>query len=303
MALSGNMRRGGALALCAAFCWGIISPAAKIVSAAEIDLMTLMIFRSLFALAASGLCLFISGQRARLHVGRETARFYFICGAFSVALAGGGYLKSLAYLTVAQAIVIHYTFPLATLAGSMWVTREKPTLLQVAAGFIIVAGVVTGMGGSAASFISVPAAGFIWAALAVIGISGQALVARRFSISHETDELAMLFYSNLFGSALLIAYKTLFAGWGDAARVTPRLFALMSLVAFTGSFLSYGFFYAALKYIPAAVASLFCTFEIVVAVGLTALFVGQAPSPHEAAGCALILIAIFCASVAPKEKR
>ena len=47
----------------------------------------------------------------------------------------------------------------------------------------------------------------------------------------------------------------------------------MTLQAITGSLLAYGSFFAALKYIPAAVASLLCTLEIVVAVGLTAVFV------------------------------
>lgn len=303
MALTGNISKGGALVLCAAFCWGLISPLAKIISAANIDLMTLMLFRSLFTLTASYLCLLLPGGRARLRIDRERVRFYFLCGVLSVVLSGGGFLKSLDYLTVPQAIVIHYTFPLVTLMGSMWVTREKPTVLQIAAGFIIVAEVISGMGGKVASFTSVPAAGFIWALLAVMGISGQTLVARRFSLSHENDELVMLFYANVFASVLLAAYKTVFVGWADVALVTPRIFLLMSIVGFTGSFLSYGLFYASLKYIPAAVASLFCTFEIIVAVGLTAAVVGEVPSGHEVFGCALILIAIFCASAAPEEKK
>ncbi|MCR5335532.1 MAG: DMT family transporter [Synergistes sp.] len=301
--MAGNICKGGALVLCAAFCWGLISPLAKIISAAGIDLMTLMLFRSIFTIFASCICIFLLRDPARLCMDRERARFYFLCGVLSVVMSGGGFLKSLDYLTVPQAIVIHYTFPLVTLAGSMWVTREKPAMLQIAAGFIIVAGVITGMGGKVNSFTSVPAAGFLWALLAVIGISGQTLAARRFSLSHENDELAMLFYANIFASLLLIAYKTAFVGWADVAFVTPRIFMLMCIVGFTGSFLSYGLFYAALKYIPAAVASLFCTFEIVVAVGLTALLVGQVPSGHEILGCALILIAIFCASAAPKKKK
>ena len=301
--MNGNIKKGGALVLCAALCWGLISPIAKIIAASNIDLMTLMVFRSLFTMVASLLCLITGGRRGRLRIDRERLGFYFLCGTLTVAMTGGGYLKSLNYLTVAQAIVIQYSAPLVTLAGSIWVTRERPTLLQAAAGFMIVAGVIAGMGGSVVSFASVPVEGLIWGLLTVAGTSGQTLAVRRYSISHKSDELAMLFYSNIFGAAILIAYKTIFTGWADAALITPRIFSLMCIVGFTGSFLSYGFFYAALKYIPAAVASLLCTFEIVVAVGLTAVLAGQVPSGHEILGCALIMTAIFCASVAPKRKK
>ena len=301
--MGSNIRKGSVLVICATVCWGLISPLAKIISAADIDLMTLMVFRSLFTIAVSLLCLFLVGSPARLRVDRETLCFYFLCGFFSIALAGGCYLKSLSYLTVAQALVIHYTSPLVTLAGSMWITREKPTLLHAAAGVIIVAGVFAGMGGSLTAFSSVSAAGVIWAALSVIGLSGQTLVGRRFSISHETDRFAMLLYSSISGCILLFAYKTIFTGWADVRLITPRIFSLMCFVGFTGSFLAYGLFYASLKYIPAAAVNLFSTFEIVVAVGLTALLVGQIPSGYEILGCALIMTAIFCAYIATEKKK
>ena len=131
MTLGSNIRKGSVLVICATVCWGLISPLAKIISAADIDLMTLMVFRSLFTIAVSLLCLFLVGNPARLRVDRETLCFYFLCGFFSIALAGGCYLKSLSYLTVAQALVIHYTSPLVTLAGSMWITRAMTFLRKV----------------------------------------------------------------------------------------------------------------------------------------------------------------------------
>lgn len=128
---------------------------------------------------------------------------------------------------------------------------------------------------------------------AVFGMAGQALLARRFSaLHHKMNEFGLLFYQTLFGVVLLFLFKTFYYGWDDLCCLTVPLFSIMTLQAITGSLLAYGSFFAALKYIPAAVASLLCTLEIVVAVGLTAVFVDQIPSAHEIAGCLLILVAI-----------
>ena len=147
MALN-NYWRGAGLALLAACCWGLISPIAKILSAAGLDLMSVMVFRSLFTMTSVGAG-FVAMRRFEVfRVDRETLKFYFISGMLSVAFSGGGFLTSLEYLTVAEALVIHYTFPLAAIAGSLFITRERPTLLQLIAGLLIVCGVYIGMGGS-----------------------------------------------------------------------------------------------------------------------------------------------------------
>ena len=297
-----NYWRGALLALTAAVCWGIISPIAKILGAAGIDLMSVMVYRSLFTLAASGLLLFFTHGAEAFRVERGYLRFYVISGTLSVAFAGGGFLTSLEYLSVPEALVIHYTFPLAALVGSLYVTHERPTALQCLAGVLIVCGVFVGMGGSVGALMNISLPGLLWGLLAVVGMSGQALATRRFSLEHKVDEFRLLFFSNAVGLVMLFAFKTLWYGWDDLANFNVVRFSLMTFQAFTGSFVAYGVFFAALKFIPAAVASLLCTMEIVVAVVLTAVFVHQIPSVHEVIGCALILVAIACTAVPARRK-
>ena len=73
-----NYWRGALLALTAAVCWGIISPVAKVLAAAGIDLMSVMVFRSLFTLAASGLFLLFCEGGDAFRLDAEHRRVYII---------------------------------------------------------------------------------------------------------------------------------------------------------------------------------------------------------------------------------
>jgi len=288
---------GVAMTLIAAICWGIKSPIAKVLSGAGISMMSVMAFRALFVVVVMGPYLFYTKGREVFRPDRHMFAFYFLSGLLSVVFSGGGFLMSLKYLSVAEALIIHYTFPLVTILGSLWITRERPTALQVISGFLIVAGVYLGMVGGEKTFSGLSVPGLMWALLAIAGISGQSLVARRVCKGQKTDQMTLLFFAHLLGGIVLAFGKSALVGWEDIGNFTPGLFALMAFQAFCGSLLAYGLFYTALKYVPAATVSLLCTLEIVVAVGLTSLLLGQSPSVQEVMGCGIIIIAIICATL------
>jgi drug/metabolite transporter (DMT)-like permease len=296
-----NYWRGVILTILAAVSWGVISPVAKILAGSGISLMSVMVFRAFFVVAALGPYLLFTRGRKIFSVAKPDLGFYCLSGLLSVVCSGGGFLMSLEYLSVAEALILHYTFPLVTLLGSLYITHEKPTKLQVLAGFLIIAGVYSGMVSGEKSFGGVSVPGLLWGLLAIVGISGQALVARRVSKKQQTDQCMLLFYAHFSGGVLLFLGKTAMMGWQDLVNFTPHLFYLMLFQSMCGSLLAYAFFYSALKYIPAATVSLICTLEIVVAVGLAALTLGAIPSVNEIFGCMIIIIAIFCAAVRPRN--
>ncbi|MDD3963690.1 MAG: DMT family transporter, partial [Synergistaceae bacterium] len=231
---------GVLMTLIAAVCWGIMSPIAKVLSSAGISLMSVMAFRALFVVVAVGPYIYFTKGSGVFRPDRDMLCFYLLSGILSVVFSGGGFLMSLKYLSVPEALILHYTFPLVTLLGSLYITHEKPTFLQVVSGFLIIAGVYLGMVGGEKTFSGLSVPGLMWGGLAIIGISGQALVARRVCKGQETDQLVLLFFAHLLGGIVLALGKSIIVGWEDILNFTSPLFGLMVFQAFCGSLLAYG---------------------------------------------------------------
>ncbi|MDO4988861.1 MAG: DMT family transporter, partial [Synergistes sp.] len=293
--------RGALYSTLAAVLWGVMSPVAKIISNAGISMITTVLLRSAFASVMMFVCFAASHKLHTLRATKSELKFYFTSALLTVAFASCGYMTSLEYLTVAEAIVLHYTFPIVTLVAQYFVTGEKPTVFQIIAGVFVVFGVYSGMGGSVASMTSLSPAGIAYAVLSIVGMSGQALIARNFSMHHKLNPFTLLFYSNVLGFFMILLYKSSVIGWGDMSNMTPFLLLLVAAMALTGTIISYALFYEALKIVPAVVVTLLCTLEIVVAVCLSAFMVEQIPSYGEVAGCALIILSAVFTTVSPDK--
>jgi drug/metabolite transporter (DMT)-like permease len=283
-------------ALLAGITWGTASPVAKLIVAGGVSLMSAMVIRTFLVSAVMGIWIICKKREDLAKTRSRTYLFFFISSMLAIVCSNTGFQMSLETLSVAQALIIHYTFPLVTLAGSLWVARERPAKLEVFAGFLIVAGVYLGMGAGERAFAQVPAVGLIWGVLSVFGLSGQSLYVRRYSKSEDIDQFLLLFFVHFFGFFALFTIKSFFMGWADLANLDLKVSWYIFIQFLFGSILPYGFFYTALKYIPAATVSLLCTLEMVVAVLLAAVLIGAMPSMLEILGCTLILAAVFMAS-------
>ena len=120
-----NHWRGVAYSLMAAFFWAVMSPIAKVLSAAGINLISVMAFRGIFVAVAMAPWLYFTRGKEFFFPPRSALIFYLNSGMLSVVLAGGGFLMSLAYLSVAEALILHYTFPLVTMLGSMYIRKRN----------------------------------------------------------------------------------------------------------------------------------------------------------------------------------
>lgn len=290
------------MALCTTCCWGAMGPVAKLISSQGLSQVTVTCYRALFITVVVGAFLLFKRGRAAFQPGKKMFSVYALLGLFSLVFAATGNMVSCVYLTIPQALIIHYTYPLVTMAGSILVAHERPSLSQVAAGVFIIIGLYIGFNFIHGGPGTISAAGVAWGVLSVFGTAGQSLLSRRISKTVKPDVVSQLFFSNLAGGLILILGKTVFSDWHDAAAITPRIFALMQYPAVAGSLLGFSLFYTALKYVPAPTVSLITTLEIIFALVLTPLLLSQVPSSHELVGCAVILAAVVITTISNAKR-
>ncbi len=298
-----NSTTTGALyALGTAVLWGCMSPLSKYIGGQGVNMISVMTYRAVLVsvILAASLRIYLGAGWWR--VGRRLTGIYVLLAFLTVFMNACGFMMSCVYLTVPQALMIHYAFPLVTMAGAWLVTRERPSAAQVAAGFMILAGLYIGFSGGASASTSISTAGVLWGVCSLAGLSGQTLISRRILKGGATNPLKQLFYIHLFGGMMLIAGKSALSGWGDLVYITWPIFGLMQYAALGAGLLGFGFMFSALRLIPASLVSLICTLELVFALVITPLSLGLYPTVCELVGCAVIMAAVAFAAWQPHPR-
>lgn len=285
------------MALGTALVWGPTGAIAKMITSSGLSQISVVSYRAVSIAILIGAWLWMKKGISVFRTSRGMLAAYTLLGIFTIIFNSTGFMMSCVYLTVPQALMLGYTSPIVTMAGSAFVTGEKPTPLQVVAGFMVLIGLYIGfvMGTDSGGPISL--VGVAWACVSVTGSSGQALLSRRISKTRHPDPLLQLFFAHLFGGFILIVGRTLLGSWSDLANLTPRAFALVQYPALVSGLIAYGLLFSALKHIPAPLVSLICTLEIVFALLLTPILVHQVPTMPEIMGCSIIIAAVACATI------
>ncbi len=296
-----NYRKGILMAILTAALWGGSGPFVKLISAEGLHQVTVMMFRACFVVLAVGPWLALRRGTDALRVSGRMLAAYALLGLLTIVCMATGYMLSCVYLTVPQAVILHYTFPLLTIAGDCLITKERPTLLQVVGAVLILVGLYVGFAmGEGLGTISV--IGAIWGTISVIGFAAQNLMTRSLLKSGKRDPMVQLFYVNLFGGIMLLAGKSALLGWDDLGLITPRVALLMVYpVAVTG-LIGFALLFSSMKYIPATLASLLCSLEVVSSLAAMPLLLGSLPTRQETAGALIILFAVIVSTVRRKAK-
>ncbi len=300
--MKNNYFLGVLAGVCTALVWGAQSPIAKIISASGVSQVSVMCYRALFAVTTVGIFILCTKGRSSFKLSRTSACSYAAVGILGIGCNATGFMLSCVYLSVPQALILHYTFPLVTMAGEIFVTGERPTKLQIISGFLVMLGLYIGFFYGKSSFLTgISPIGIAWGTLSVFAIAGQTLITRKISKTGDSDPIIQLFYAHVFAGIFLISAKSALTGWSDLQFLTPRIFAIIHYPAIAASILGFGFLFTSLKYIPASLTSMILTLEIVVALTLTPILLHQIPTPHEIAGCAVILASVLCSILSRRK--
>lgn len=300
--MKNDYTRGVVLSFVTALVWGAMSPMAKYMGENGLNMTTLMCYRTV-ALALVLAVFFTLREKGTgwLHVGKRLMYSYILMALLTIILNATGFMFSCVYLTVPQALMIHYAFPLCTVIGSYFVTKEPPSRMQIVAAIMVIVGLGIGFSGNDTSSAGISVIGVVCGAISVIGLAGQTLLGRKVMLDGGSDPVIQLFYVHFFGAIVLVIAKSLLVGWADLAVINLPIFAIMQYHVFFVGLLGFGSMYAALKYISASLVSLICTLELVFGVIIASLCLRQYPTMGEVVGCAIIFASVAAATVPKKE--
>jgi drug/metabolite transporter (DMT)-like permease len=196
------------------------------------------------------------------------------------------YFEAIAAAGVAVAIFLQYTAPLLVGAWEAVRARRMPSAPVATALAIAVAG--SGLLVLPGSGVHVPAAGFAWGIAAAFGMAG-ATVAGGALRRRGVRATPLLAYGLVLGSFAFAPVRT---PWSALAAVPLASWPYFAYVAIFATAVPFTLYAAALSALPGSVAILLAMLEPVLAVVLAWAILGEALTPLQIAGGALILAAI-----------
>lgn len=291
MSHASSPANGLLFALGSATLYGLNIVYARLASFSGASGSAIVVYRVLLMLVLVAIAAIV--MRRSIAMAREERGTMLLLGV-ATALLGICYLSSVAYIPVAVAAVVFYTFPILIVLASPFVegTRLTPSLLGVVAVASLGVAIVVG-----------PAFGDLdWRGLALAFGASVATAVQFFAAARcrRTGVVAKVFWVHLFvlPTATLIALAA-----GQLAPPSVLAIAPFAVAMTIGGYV-FGFVlqFLALGRIAAVAAGIIYCIEPVVAALSSAFILGESLTPFQMLGGALVLCAIV-ANVLLEQRR
>lgn len=200
------------------------------------------------------------------------------------------YFESIAAAGVAVAVFLQYTAPLMVAAWeSAWARRLPEPGIILALALATLGSALLVLPGTG---FEVPAAGLAWGLASAVSMAAVTLVAT--DLRRRGARTANMLVSGLLIGSL--AFLPARMPWQALASVPGPAWPYIVYIALFATALPYMIFTTALASVSGSVAVLLCMVEPVLAALLAWAFLGEALSPLQLLGGALILVAIAIAA-------
>jgi drug/metabolite transporter (DMT)-like permease len=233
--------------------------------------------------------------RGRWHLLRRNAVFAVAYGLVAVALCQFAYFNAVERLSVAVALLLEYLAPVL-IVGYLWARGKRPGRLTLAGVVLAVAGlllVLDVVGG-----VRLSLTGVAWGLLAATGLVGYFLLSE-----HEHEEslppLALAWAGLVVGAVVL--------GLAGLARLLPMRASTADVVvggtelawwvpvaelAVVAAAFAYAAGIGAVRHLGATMASFLMLTEVLFAIALAWLLLGELPGPVQLGGGVLIVAGV-----------
>ncbi len=285
--------------LTAGVLWGTLSPAGKHLGMLGTDMLTVGFLRALIMTIGAGIVLWFFAPGYFKAGRKQLFQIALLAGPCMVGIYAG-FFFALQYLSVSMTMVVFFTHPLLTTIGSLIITRETPNRYQVVGALLTIAGVTVGVFSTGdALFGTIHPVGLAWCLFAAVGLSLYSLFGRLSAQTGFVPQPTLFFYIQFFGVGWLALVKSFGTGWSDLLTLSAPEFGWILFVGLVGSLLGYSIYFYGLRTIQASTASIVSSIEIVTAILLSSIILGQHPAPKEIVGALLIIMAIVFVSREP----
>ncbi len=298
---------GYVFSLIGALLFGANGSVTKVVIAGGLTPLQLTQFRVLGCCAIAGIVLLIT-DRAAFRLSRRQILVMAVLGVAGVAILQAGYAAALELLPVGIALLFEYTAVLFVAIIAFFFLKEQVRARL----WVAIALVLGGLAVVAEIWASeLNALGIVFALLAAAALTLYFLVGER--QVGATSPLAVAFWTMLFASV----FWAFFSGWwqvspatlvtpvslsGNLAAVIVPLWAPLAWNVVFGTFLSFLFSFLALKHLPATVAGITASSEIIFAFVIAWIWLGEGLGIVQLIGAAVVLVGIVLAQTARVNK-
>jgi drug/metabolite transporter (DMT)-like permease len=289
--------KGYLLIVAAAFFWGISATAAKLLLNQQID--TLLIVQTRVTFSALLMLLFLLVfRRDILRVSPADLWKFALLGIVGVAGANFTYYLAIKESTVATAILIQYTAPIAVMLYAIISRTEQLSPAKAAAALLSVAGCFLAVGAYHTGILRISTLGLVSAIASMVTFAFLNVYSR--SLLQRHGLWTMTFYSFAFASLFWLVINP---PWviAQAAPSGSTWIALIAL-AIASVLIPHSLFFAGMQYIRPTRAIITSTLEPVVAIVSAALVLGELLQHLQVTGAVLVLVAVvLLQTVSPEE--
>ncbi|MCX6025403.1 MAG: EamA family transporter [Chloroflexi bacterium] len=285
---AGGQLRGVLIALAGTAAWATTAIIMRtLMQGLNIAPLTLAVWRDVTVVLILFLVLRATAPHV-LHIRQTDLPFLLLHGGVSLAAMNALWALSLGYNGATLSTVLIYLAPGVSALGGWAFLHEPITRWKIAAVVLGLAGVVLIVGVSTQGFRLTPT-GIVIGLTSAVGFAAFSLTgkvaARRFQ-STRTG----LFYGFVFATLALILLAL--AMRSPAVQFDKRL-VLGLLVLAVPTLLGYGLFSAALRYLPASVATLIASLEPALTAIMAVTLLGEQLAPVQWAGSGLIVAGVM----------
>jgi drug/metabolite transporter (DMT)-like permease len=282
----------------AATFWGVSATAAKFLLNKHVE--TVLIVQTRVTISAVILVLYyLLARRQFLFVRWRDLWRFALLGVVGVSGANFTYYFTIRESTVATAIILQYTAPLAVMAYTTLAGEERFTSLKLLAALLSLAGCFLAVGAYDPAVLKLPLIGLVsgvgsMVCFAFLSVYTRHLL-RRFNI------WTMTVYAFIFASLFWLVVNP--PGAIVSQSPSGATWEGLVVLAIISVLIPHSLFFAGMQYIVASRAIITSTLEPIVAMTSAAIVLGEFLHPVQVVGAALVVCAIVVLQMKREDER